>query len=164
MKIAIKGAKASKEFPIKVDGVSLTVGIKVYSVKDLSKIRKEYLGILNTKELNELEDKVALHPENSSLVEELERLSEAKEAEMTSFYRKHILYIKDAVLETDETDLIVSDTRDSQPIEGLWKDDKECLNVLLDLYFDNTSIAPLLTNAVTTVVFNSSYKEENLKN
>lgn len=163
MKIAIKGTKATKEFNISFDSIKLTLGIKVYSVKDLNKIRKEYLQILNTKELSRLEELVEAEPTNVNITA-LEEASTKKELDLFNFYRKHIVYLKNISLETDNGDLIIPDTREVQPIVGLWTNSDECLVALLDLYFDSTSLVPLITDAVTTVVFNSSYKEEASKN
>lgn len=77
------------------------------------------------------------------------------EEEIKSMLREEVLYLKGAPIETYEEDddmftpkdkVLVEDTRQVKPLEGVWEDKKQCLTVLLDLYLSDASWALSLFN------------------
>jgi hypothetical protein len=167
MNITIKGIKSFKEQAIKTNGIDFIVGARVYKSSELKRVRKEYLALLDNRAITSLQDQMILETDERvilNLADDLENLSDQKEKALFDFYKKQIVFLKNISLDLDGVDLFIPDTRLAEPVEGLWDSPESCLVVLLDLYFEETSIALLLQQAVTTIVFDASYKEEVIKN
>jgi hypothetical protein len=181
--IAIKTTKPFTEHKVQATGGikdNILIGIKAYSESELAKVRKNFQEILNTtkverwlKELTLVKEDLTLSYEELDaktdfLTSSVEEATDKRIRDMDTFYKSHILYIKNASLTIDDkgkvSDLLISDTRDAKQIDSLWDDGDECLVVLLNIYLDNPSFRESLQTVVTNAVFNIDLKGEELKN
>ena len=186
-KIKIKSSKpyTEKKIQATLNGQTLvdniTIGVKVYTEKELEAIREEYntstdssqaLRYLN--QLQQLPKNLSLsdsefQAENIRLTQAVDMYNKEQEAKVIAFTKKHVAYIKNAslLLEDEsgkEIDLLVADTRDAKPIESLWADGDEALVVLLDIYLDNPAFKDSLISTVTKLVFNTDFQNGKLGN
>ena len=181
--ISIKTTKPFTEHKVQATGGvkdNITIGVKAYTESELNKIRKTFQEILNTTKVERWLKELALVKEDLSLsydeldsktntlTDSVEEATEKRTKELDTFYKSHILFIKNASLSLDDkdkvTDLLITDTRDAKPIDSLWDDGDECLVVLLDIYLDNPSFRESLQTTITSAVFNIDLKGEELKN
>jgi hypothetical protein len=162
----------SKEF--------IKVGIAVYKESERDEIRDKYLSEFSTTLLTrwgyELEE---LAKDTSISEDELEQRTEALERKISlrtkefgdtkdDFCRKHIAYLKGVSLDLEEdgkvTELLINDTREAKPVDGLWDTPEECLVVLLDIFLDSVYYRSSLHDVVRDAVFTSDFKGLEAKN
>lgn len=160
---------------------NITVGVKVYTNKELESIREEYSSsadsTLALRYLNQLQQlpkdltisDAEFNAENIRLTQEVDKYNKEQEDKIIAFVKKHVAYIKNAslVLEDEagkDIDLLIADTRDAKPIESLWVDGDEALVVLLDIYLDNPIFKDSLISTVTKLVFNTDFQNGKLGN
>jgi hypothetical protein len=173
VKIKVKGIQPVKEFSPVVEGRKLATifGCKIYNSDELGEVRQEYLAIAQDADLE-----IAL-AKMSKLEQEGDRTSEdfysdranyrsvvdakadSQVKALTDFYKKQIVYIKQASIEVEDEngatkEIRVADTKTATPIESLWASPEECLVVLLDTYFDVPSIKDSLAKDVIDTVLN----------
>lgn len=180
----IKSVPAYKEISVKVDGTKFptTFGIKLYSNSKLEDVKKEFSKIaLNSEldkaqaELTELQtsgDKTSdgYYNLRDALRQKISSLQDLVEQRSLEFYKKQILFIKNATLSYEKDDgtlqdVTVLDSRTVVELEPLWKTPEECLSVLLDIYLDNSSIGGSLIQEITQYIFNLSIETtEKIKN
>jgi hypothetical protein len=185
-KISIKTSKpyVEKVIQASLNGKELrdniTIGVKVYNGDELDDIREEYLENLSTakvlrwqKQLQELPEKVSLSEEDFDtevkfLEESIKTWNKNYTKHVLDFCKKHVCYVKNASLslEIDDkaTDLLIADSRDVKPIESLWETSDECLVVLLDIYLGHPSYKDSLINVIPKLLFNTDFKDGELKN
>lgn len=173
--LQVKNQKAYTEANVSVPGVKLplTIGCKLHSNTDLTKLRLEYSSILEddrqAKVQAQLEDLLAsgdktsdqFYSEKASLYLALTNCTLEKEKKISDWYKEQVTHILNATVQyVDESgktvDLVVADTRTAQPIESLWADSEECLVVLLDLYFEFPGLGDSLISTIGGQVFQLS--------
>jgi len=173
VKIKVKGIQPVKEFSPMVEGRKMATifGCKIYNSDELVEIRQEYLSIANDPDLEMALAKLSkleaegdrttpdFYDERGSLRVLVDNKSESQSKALLDFYKKQIVYVKQAALEieTEEglaKDIRVSDTKSATPIESLWSSPEECLAVLLDTYFGVPAIKDSLFKDIIDTVLN----------
>ncbi len=182
--IVTKESKAFKEVAPEVKGIKnpITLGIKIYGKKDKDTLDAEYKKVSYSKDYEiaqallkqheELGDKTSeeFYDIRETMLEDIKRLSEAFVENLNAFYKKQVLFIKNAsITVADDTGtesvVVIKDTRVVEPIESLWANSSECLAVLLDYYFEEDAYKDSLSSTISSTIFNYSLKkEEKLKN
>jgi hypothetical protein len=180
--ITIKAQKAFTEVKVQAEGIkdNILIGVKVYSRSELKQVRKDFTSLLKGSKiqrwLKELEiaqadlelSEDAVDAKVLELTNLIDATADAQEVGLDTFYKKHILYIKNATLTVTELeatkDLLIADTRNVTPLESLWDTPDECLVVLLDMYLENQSFRDSLQKAISDTVFNLVKGDEKLKN
>lgn len=180
MKIIVsKTSKAFKEVPADVKGVKnpIVLGIKLYGKSDKAALQAEYKKVSSTKELDKAQAFLKKHDEEGdkttdefydirdAMLADIEALSESYVAQLTEFYKKQVLFLKNvAITIADdkgvESVLTIADTRVVEPVESLWVDSNECLAVLLDYYFEEEAYKDSLPGIISSTVFNYTLKKE----
>ena len=184
VKLRIKSIADYIEVSPEVNGVKQKVifGIKTYGAKEQQEIKRRYIDLFSNNELEltnarlqeflgdevnpGLGDRTSpdYYTQRNEYLDKITSLSEQKDLEKEEFFREQILFIKNASLQEEDedgkvTDLSIPDTRSVKPIDSLWKDEKECLVVLLDIYLDNPSIRESLIESIVGNILGSLVKE-----
>ncbi|MCX6733064.1 MAG: hypothetical protein NTV98_06010 [Candidatus Roizmanbacteria bacterium] len=173
--LQIKSQKAFTETNITVPNVKtpLTLGCKLYSNTELTKLRIDYFALHEDDKQNRLQaqldnlfetgDKTSdqFYTEKASLTKALAECVLEKEKRVASWYKQQVTHLLNATVQyTDDDgkiiDITVADTRTAQPVESLWADSEECLVVLLGLYFDFPGLGDSLINTISEQVFRLS--------
>lgn len=178
MKLSIKNSKPFVEQKVKSATTTdfIIVGVTVYSEKELKSVRKEFFSLYD-KRLTRLQEKIKavnadlslsedeLDEQITSLETELETLTEEMLEKYKVFYKKQVLFLKGCKLLTEDGQTIeVLDTRTVKPIESLWGSPSECLDALLDIYFDDRNYKDSLITAIYTGLFGTSLEDVKAKN
>lgn len=178
MKLSIKNSEPFIEQSVKSATTtdSIIVGVKVYSEKELKPVRKEFFSLYD-KRLTRLQNKIKavnidlsltedeLEDQLNSLEVELETLTEEMLERYKVFYKKQVLFLKNCKLLTEDGQTVeVIDTREVKPIESLWGSPSECLDALLDVYFDDRNYKDSLITAIYTGLFGTSLEDVKAKN
>lgn len=182
-KLFIKAHKPFSEKVITAKGIkdSVTVGIKTYSNSEIDETRKTFQTLLENskvtrllKEIDEVKEDATysildMEAKLETLYSEIDDIQDIQKTKLHEFYREHILFIKGAYLayedaEGKRVDVSVIDSREVKPVESLWTNPEECLNTLLDVYFDAPYYRDVLITTITETIFNYSSKETERKN
>lgn len=186
-KIYVKGVKPVKEVTVKPEGTedSIIVGFRIYGVKERKKIEAPYFRAVR-KFLDLLEGSKQLEAITTEGVsmetlqatdldgasKALNELTEAQDTlnELTiKEVKEAIVYLRDVkVTSFDESGLVifdetVADTRTASKTD-YWETPEECLQVILEAYFDDSQA---WLNALTTAyneVKNLDFKDLQVKN
>lgn len=182
--IVTKESKAFKEVTPEVKGIKnpITLGIKIYGKKDKAAFdaeskkatySKDYeIAQALLKQHEELGDKTSeeFYAIREAMIDDVKRLSDEFMDNLETFYKKQVLFIKNAsITVADDTGtesvVVIKDTRVVEPIESLWANSSECLAVLLDYYFEEDAYKDSLASAISSTIYNYTLKkEEKLKN
>ena len=181
VRIRVKNTQPYKEFSPKLNGRQLVTkfGCKLYDVKELEQVQKEYQALMDNPELekllavleklNESGDRTSdeFYIERDNIKARIDVLAEERNNAITNFCKEQVLYIKQASFEVEledgVKDISVPDTREAKPIESLWETSEECLAVLLDVYLNNTSLRDSLLSDILAIALNVNL-EAQLKN
>lgn len=170
--LQVKNVKPFSEVTFKVNDTGKTVimGVRLYKPSELPAIHNEYKSILfndrqqllqaRLDKLVETGDRTKedFYAEQNALISEIQEIVSQEELRFKEFYKKHITHLRDVTLEATKEDgtkfdIIIPDTRQVQPNESLWSDEKECLAVLLDVYFDTPGLGDSLIQNISDIVF-----------
>lgn len=174
--LQVKNQKAFTETNVAIPGVKtpLTIGCKLYSNTDLTKIRLEYSSILEDDRQAQVQAQLEnllvngdrtsdqFYKDKADLSLALTNCTLEKEKKISDWYKQQVTHLLNATVQyTDDSgkviDVVVPDTRTvTQPIESLWSDSEECLAVLLDLYFDFPGLGDSLISTIGGQVFQLS--------
>ena len=186
-KIYVKGVKPIQEVTVKPEGTedSIVVGFRVYGLKERKKVEAPYfeavskfLGLLEeskqleaiTTEGVSVETLQATDLDRASQV--LKELTEAQATldELTVKQAKDaIIYLKEAkVTDFNETgelifDTTVADTRTASKTD-YWETPEECLQVILEAYFDDSQAWLTALTTAYNEVKNLDFKDLQVKN
>lgn len=120
---------------------TLLVGFKRYKAVEAETRSKVYEAIVNTEDFNIMESN----------------------EELDNFIKEEILYIKKIALPVMDEDtgeekvLKIPDTRTAKKVETLWENPAECLDVLLDAYFQWSSWRVSFISAVQIALLDMDY-------
>lgn len=182
IKLNLKIVPSSKEVVISLKEFPgpVTIGVKSYANEDLDNIRTEFKNVLtnidlekaqaNLLKLEKIGDKTddSYYAERQALQAIIEQETEKQIDVLTDFYKRQILYIKNASLNNEldngTTELIsIKDTREVKPVESLWEDEDECLAALLDVYFKYPPFRDSFMKKISQMLFNFSL-DDKIKN
>jgi hypothetical protein len=138
LKVSAKDAAGIKD--------SILVGFKRYEISDAQK------------RLNILQDLLTSAQADNSLDSQA----------LDVFIKNEVIYIKQAKLELEEDgktrELVIQDTRTTKPIEELWANNEEALDVLTTAYLASSPYRLSLILSAQKALFNSDYSEAEVKN
>ena len=181
IKLVINNVKPYKEVSPEIDGKKSTVsfGIKQYEVSELAQVREDFRNLaVNTEleltlarvtKLEEEGDKTEqdFYDTRENLRKVINSLVKQQEEASIAFYKSQILFVRNASISIEEDgvskSIQIADTSKASRVESLWNTPDECLVVLLDAYFENTSIRDSLITSISNIIFNIS-SEAKVKN
>ena len=127
-------------------GRTLIVGFKRYKTEEGAKRQKQYEDIVNTLDFNILDSE-----------------------ELNSFIKEEVLYMRKLSLDCEDAEgkaitIKVPDTRTAKKVETLWESPEECLDVLLDAYFQWSSWRVSFIAAVQSALVDMNFEGDARKN
>lgn len=178
VKLHIKQIKPVMEISPLLEGRPLLTkfGVKVYDSDELEQVRAEYTetasrdtleqALAQLMELENNGDKTTeeFYTQRKQLRTKINEESEHQRKLLEEFYKKQVVYIKNATLTDDEgKEIKVDNTENVKAIESLWETPEECLAVLLDIYFGAPSLKDSLSQKIVETILNLP-TEDKIKN